>query len=133
MSESNTTGIEQGAGNEVAHFVYRVPKKNHDAMLQLNKQFVSIMRKYGAAHSVFQLNNTEAPMEGITNISKTLSADQDDEVWLELIFYRDRKHRDEVDAKMRNDENMGRLFQQSLDLLVPGSSYIMGDFSRLKI
>jgi uncharacterized protein YbaA (DUF1428 family) len=91
------------------------------------------MRKYGATHLVFQLNSTDMPMEGITNISKTLSAKQDEEVWLELIFYRDRKHRDEVDAKMQNDELMGRLFQQSLDLLAPGSSFIMGEFSRLKI
>jgi uncharacterized protein YbaA (DUF1428 family) len=133
MSKSNMTEIAQGIGSEVTHFVYRVPKKNHDAMMQLNKQFVSIMRKYGASHLVFQLNNTEASMEGITNISKTVSANQDEEVLLELIFYRDRKHRDEVDAKMRNDESMIPLFQQSLDLLAPGSSFIMGEFSQLKV
>jgi Protein of unknown function (DUF1428) len=108
MSESDTMEIEQGRGTEVAHFVYRVPKKNRDAMMQLNKQFVSIMRKYGATHLVFQLNSIDIPMEGITNISKALSAKQDEEVW-------------------------GRLFQQSLDLLAPGSSFIMGEFSRLKI
>ena len=43
-------------------------------------------------------------MEGITNIAKTILANQDDEVWMELIFYRDRKHKDEVGAKMQNDE-----------------------------
>jgi len=37
-------------------------------------------------------------MEDITNISKTVSAIQDEEVLLELIFYRDRKHLDDVDA-----------------------------------
>jgi uncharacterized protein YbaA (DUF1428 family) len=133
MSESNTTEIEQRIGSEIAHFVYRVPKKNHDAMMHINKQFVNIMRKYGTTHLVFQLNSTEAPMEGITNISKSLSANQGDEVWLELIFYKDRKHRDEVDAKMQNDESMAPLFQQSLDLLSPGSSFIMGEFSRIKV
>jgi uncharacterized protein YbaA (DUF1428 family) len=133
MSKLNTTEIEQGIGNEVAHFVYRVPKKNHDAMMQLNKQFADIMRKYGAPHLIFQLNNTEAPMEGITNIAKTLSANQDEEVWMELIFYRDRKHRDEVSAKMQNDESMGPLFQQSMNLITSGTSFIMGEFSRLKI
>jgi uncharacterized protein YbaA (DUF1428 family) len=133
MSKLNTTEIEQGIGNEVAHFVYRVPKKNHDAMMQLNKQFADKMRKYGASHLIFQLNNTEAPMEGITNIAKTLSANQDDEVWMELIFYRDHKHRDEVSAKMQNDESMGPLFQQSMNLITSGTSFIMGEFSRLKI
>jgi uncharacterized protein YbaA (DUF1428 family) len=102
-------------------------------MMQLNKQFADIMRKYGAPHLIFQLNNTEAPMEGITNIAKTVSANQDEEVWMELIFYRDRKHRDEVSAKMQNDENMERLYKQSVDLLSPGSSFVMGEFSRLNV
>jgi uncharacterized protein YbaA (DUF1428 family) len=133
MSNPSITEIEQGIGSEVAHFVYRVPKKNHDAMMQLNKQFADIMRKYGSPHLIFQLNNTEAPMDGITNIAKTVSASQDEEVWMELIFYRDRKHRDEVCAKMQNDENMERLYKQSVDLLSPGSSFVMGEFSRLKV
>jgi uncharacterized protein YbaA (DUF1428 family) len=135
MSKSNTTEIEQGIGSEVSHFIYRVPKKNHEAMIQLNKQFADIMRKYGAPHLIFQLNNSaEAPMEGITNIAKTVSTNQDqEEVWMELIFYRDRKHRDEVGANMQNDENMERLYKQSVDLLSPGTGFIMGDFSRLKI
>jgi len=133
MSKPSITEIEQGIGSEVSHFVYRVPKKNHDAMMQLNKQFADIMRKYGAAHLIFQLNNTEAPMEGITNIAKTVSASQDEEVWMELIFYRDRKHRDEVGTKMQNDENMERLYKQSVDLLSPGSSFVMGEFSRLSV
>ena len=133
MSKSNLTEIEQGIGSEVDHFVYRVPKKNHDAMVQLNKQFAEIMRKYGAPHLNYQLNNTEAPMDGITNITKTVSANQDDEVWMELIFYRDRKHRDEVSANMQNDESMGRLFQQSLDLVTAGTGFIMGEFSRIRV
>jgi uncharacterized protein YbaA (DUF1428 family) len=133
MSKSDTTEIEQGIGSEVAHFLYRVPKKNHDAMVQLNKQFADIMRKYGVVHLIFELNNTEAPMEGITNIAKTVSASQDEEVWMELIFYRDRKHRDEVSAKMRNDESMGPLFQRSIDLVTPGTGFIMGEFSQLKV
>ena len=73
-------------------------------------------------------------MEGITNIAKTVSANQDEEeIWMELIFYRDRKHKDEVGAKMQNDENMERLYKQSVDLLSPGSGFVMGEFSRLEV
>jgi uncharacterized protein YbaA (DUF1428 family) len=129
MSESDLTGIEQRIGSGV----YRVPKKNHGSMVRLNKQFAEIMKKYGAPHLIFQLNNTEAPMEGITNIAKTVLANQDDEIWMELIFYRDRKHKDEVGAKMQNDENTGRLFQQSLDLVTEGTGFIMGQFSRIRV
>ena len=102
--------------------------------MQLGKQFSDILKKYGGPNTLyFQLNNTETPMEGITNIAKTVSANQDEEVWMELIFYRDRKHRDEVSAKMQNDDNMERLYKQSVDLLSPGSSFVMGEFSRLKV
>ncbi len=72
-------------------------------------------------------------MESITNIAKTVSANEEDEVWIELIFYKDRKHRDEVDAKMRKDENMERLFKQSLDLITPGTKFNMGEFSRVDV
>jgi uncharacterized protein YbaA (DUF1428 family) len=133
MSKSNMTEVEQAIGSEVAHFVYRVPKKNHEAMMQINKQFTEVMRKYGATHLIFQLNSTEAPMEGITNISKTVTANRDDDVWMELIFYKDRKHRDDVYAKMRNDVKMEQLFKQSLDLITPGTNFIMGEFRRLGV
>jgi uncharacterized protein YbaA (DUF1428 family) len=133
MSTANVTEIEQGIGSEVTHFVYRVPKKNHDSMMQLNKQFVEVMRKYGATHLILQLNNTEVPMEGITYISKTISANQDDEVWMELIFYKDRTHRDEVDTKILNDVNMEQLFKQSMNLITPETTFVMGEFSRLNV
>ena len=126
--------MEQEIGSVVWHSIARLPKKNHDAMVRLAKQFNDIFKKHGGLRSeVFQLTNTEAPMEGITNIAKTVSANQDEEVWMELIFYRDRKHRDEVGRKMQNDENMERLYKQSVDLLSPGSSFVMGEFSRLEI
>jgi len=94
-----------------------------------------MFRKYGALHyEIFQLDNTKSYEEmGLTNIYHTISATQDEEVWGELIYYRDRKHMDEVIAKMEKDENMGRLYKQSLDLITPGTSFIIGDFNRIKI
>jgi uncharacterized protein YbaA (DUF1428 family) len=134
MSEPNIMEIVQQNIGEVDQFIHRVPKKNHDAMLKLDKQFSDIITKeFGVAHLVFQLSSTEAPMEGISNIAKIISAIQDEEVWLELLFYRDRKHKDEVSVKMRDDERMGPLWQQSLALLSPGTDFIMGEFSRLKM
>ena len=131
MNKFATTEIDEGIGSEADHFVYRVPKKNHNAMMQLNRQFGDITRNYGVAHLVFQLSNTEVPMDDITNIAKTISATQDEEVWMEIIFYRDRKHKDEVAVKMRNDERMGSLWQRSIELVSPGTGFIMGEFSRI--
>jgi hypothetical protein len=59
-------------------------------MVQLGKQFADLLRKYGGPDPVyFNLNNTEERMEGIINIARTISAKQDEDVWLQLSFYRD--------------------------------------------
>jgi len=62
-----------------------------------------------------------AEQMGFTNIAKTIAA-KEDEVWLELQFYRDQKHLDDVGAKMQKDENAGKLGKQLMDLLTPGSN-----------
>ena len=50
---------------------------------------------------------------------------------MEFVYYRDRKHMEEVITKMEKDEDMGRLYKQSLDLITPGTSFILGEFNRL--
>lgn len=130
MSKSDTEEI----GSVVWHSVSRLPKKNHDAMVQISKQFNEIFKKYGGLRSeVFQLTNTTVPMEGLITLADIVSTNQDEEIWVELQYYRDHKHLEEVIAKFGNDENMERLYKQSVDLLSPGSSFIMGEFNRLKI
>ncbi len=131
MNKSAPSEIGKEVGTEVACFVYRVPKENLDKMMNLNREFTDIIGGFGAKHLVFQLNNTVSPMDGITNISKILSANEDDEVLMELIFYKDRNHRNEVDARMKNDERMGPMFQQASVLITPGTAFTMGEFSQL--
>jgi uncharacterized protein YbaA (DUF1428 family) len=136
MSKSKVTEIEEEKeiGNIVQQFICRLPKKNHDAMMQIAKKANDITRKHGALRvEYFQLSSTENMMEDWTNISKTVSANQDEEIWVEQIFYRDSKHRDEYMAKCGNDENMNQLYKQFMDLLTPASSPIMGEFGRLEV
>ena len=132
MSKSNITEMEQELGSIVQQFIYRLPKKNHEAMVQLEKQFIEIFRNHdGMRFEVFQLGSTENMMDW-TNIAKTVSASQDEEIWVEQIFYRDSKHRDEYMAKCGNDENMNQLYKQFMNLITPGSA-IMGEFSRVRV
>ena len=134
MSKSNVTELEEEneLGSIVQQFIYRLPKKNHEAMVQLERQFIEIFRKHGGMRfEVFQLSSTENMMDW-TNIAKTVSASQDEEIWVEQIFYRDSKHREEYMAKCGNDENMNQLYKQFMNLIIPGSA-IVGEFSRLKV
>ena len=136
MSKSKVTEIkeEEEIGSIVQQFIYRLPKKNHDAMVHLEKQFIDVFRKHGGLRfEVFQLSSTENMMKDWTNIAKTVSANQEEEIWMEQIFYRDSKHRDEYMAKCGNDENMNQLYKQFMDLITPGSIPIMGEFSRLEV
>lgn len=127
MSKSNST-----EERVVQHVLYRVPKKNHDAMLWLCKEAEGIIKESGVLrHELFQLNNTDVPGEGFTNIASTVSAKIDEEVWIESIYYRDRRHMEEVIAKMAKDERCERSYKQSLELLPSGVKFITGGFDRL--
>jgi uncharacterized protein YbaA (DUF1428 family) len=119
-------------GSIVQQFLYRLPKKNHEAMIQLEKQFADAFRRNGGlGYEVFQLNGTENMMEW-TNIAKTMSANQDEEIWVEQVHYRDSKQRDEFMAMCGKDEKMTQLYKQCMDLITPGST-IMGEFKRLEV
>jgi uncharacterized protein YbaA (DUF1428 family) len=120
--------------NLVTHFVYRIPKKNHDAMLQLCKESNKLFMHHDVArYDAFQLSNTEVPMEGFTNIADMVSASQEEEIWLESLYYRDRQHMNEVMVKMQKDERMEPIMKQSFSLISSGTNFIMGEFDRLSV
>jgi uncharacterized protein YbaA (DUF1428 family) len=58
----------------------------------------------GLRYEVFQLSSTDSPMKGFINIANLVSADPDEEVWVESLYYKDRQHMNEVVAKMQKDE-----------------------------
>ncbi|HEX5187282.1 MAG TPA: DUF1428 family protein [Nitrososphaeraceae archaeon] len=134
MSKSNILKNEQEIGIHAQIFIYRVPKKNHDAIVQLNKQIKNSLPEHGPIRSeFFYLSNTETLIDFV-NIAETVSAKQDEEeVWLEIQSYRDRNHRDDTMANMEKDKNCESLYQQYLSLITPGSRTIIGEFSRIKV
>jgi len=52
---------------------------------------------------------------------------------MEIHTYKDRKHSDEVQAKIENDENMKSICGQFGDLMTVDSEEIMEDFSCVKV
>ncbi|MFZ0695529.1 MAG: DUF1428 family protein [Nitrososphaeraceae archaeon] len=130
------TELEQEIGSQVQLFVWRIPKKNHDAMVKLQKQFNNILIKHGALRvEIFQLTNTDT-YDGCTNIFNTVSANQGEEIWIELQSHKDLKRMDEITSKIMEDESMqaeGLLIKQFMDLVAPESGMIMGKFTRLRI
>ena len=129
MSKSNST-----EARIVSHIVYRVPKKNHDAMLQICKEAYDMFKQHGILHyDAFKLSNTDVPMEGFMNIASIVSANQDEEVWIASSYYRDRQNMNVVMIKMEMDVRAGQMMKQSMDLLPQGAKFIVGDFERLSV
>jgi Protein of unknown function (DUF1428) len=123
MSEMGESKI----GSHVRLYLYRLPRKNHDAMVHLGNQFADIFRNYGCYARSFKLESTEISKE-FTDVANILPYNQSEEIWIDLEFTEDRKHRDEVDSKIQNDESAGLLMIQFLELIVQGARPIKNDF-----
>ncbi len=123
----------QEIGSHLEAFFYRVPKKNHDAIIKNLKKFVPWFEKAGIRIEYYQFAGSQ-PMEGMSMlpIDKALSANEDEEIWVELQHYRDRKHSEDTFAKMMQDKSLEPLGNEFLGLITKGSSLVMGGFNRLK-
>ncbi|MDQ4065986.1 MAG: DUF1428 family protein [Thermoproteota archaeon] len=133
-------------GNYLQHFIYRVPKKNHEAIVQNLKQFIPWFKKHGARVEYYQLGRSETQsaidsakqsgMDFMDSIDKVLSTtaaeDYDEEVWIEQQYFRDYKHCQDVYAKMMQDKSIEPLGNEFFGLITQGKKMITGGFNRLK-
>jgi uncharacterized protein YbaA (DUF1428 family) len=115
----------QDTGALIKILFIRAPKKNHHALLEIGKQTDIFYRKHGVSKFVYRLNARENMMDFI-NLSKAISANDDEDVWLEILSYRDAKHVEEVMKAMESDKRAN----ESMEIITPGS-IVFGDFSRL--
>ena len=127
MINMNKTEIVQQLGNQIRFYIYRIPKKNHDKMVQNQKEFTNAFRKEGGDYKSFQLESHGVP-EGFTSISTILSAKPEEEVWMDLELYRDANQMDDVTSKLMDDKIALSLMRQYLGLLSPGSNPIRAEF-----
>lgn len=139
----STMEIEE-TRNYLQHFLYRVPKKNHDALVQNLKQFVPWFKKHGARVEYYQLGRSETKaaidsakqsgMDVMDGIDKALSTgvEDDEEVWIEQQYFRDYKHCQDVYAKMMQDKSIEPLGNEFFGLITQEKKMITGGFNRLR-
>lgn len=108
----------------------RVPKKNRYALAKIGKETDNFFRKHGVSKFVYRLNEKEN-ITDFVNISKIISANDDEDVNLEILSYRDVKHVEEVTKAMQDDKRANELYMESMKIITPGS-IVFGDFSQLK-
>ena len=137
----STTTIEE-TGNYLQLFFYRAPKKNHDAIAKNLKQFVPWFQKHGVRIEYYQLGNSETQaaidsakesgMDIMESVDKTLSTDEDEEVWIEQQYFRDYKHCEDIYAKMMQDKSIEPLGNEFFGLVTQGKKLITGGFIQLR-
>ena len=131
--------------NYLQHFIYRVPKKNHDAIVQNLKQFIPWFEKQGARVEYYQLGRSETDaaiesakqsgMDVMDSIDKALftaaTEVEEEEVWIEQQYFRDYEHCKDVYSKMMQDKSLEPLGNEFFGLITQGKKLIIGGFNRL--
>jgi len=130
MSNSDNFTNQKESGGLIKILFIRASKDNHDALAKIGKQTDIFYRKHGVSKYVYKLDAKENMMDFI-NLSKTISANDNEDVWLEILFYRDAKHAEEVMKAMEGDKGANELYKEAMKLITPGS-IVFGDFSGLK-
>jgi uncharacterized protein YbaA (DUF1428 family) len=132
MSSTSTNSLKEKYPNKhIEIFLYRAPKKNHDAVMEVNRKSRDFFVKHGASNfEVFSLENRDNIMEFV-NLSKTISASEEEEVWLEIQSYRDAEHVKEFSKSMAGDTSMEPLYKEFMQLITPGSVVSFGGFNKL--
>jgi uncharacterized protein YbaA (DUF1428 family) len=130
MSNSDNFTNQKESGGLIKILFIRASKDNHDALVKIGKQTDVFYRKHGVSKYVYKLNTRENMMDFV-NLSKAISANDSEDVWLEILSYRDAKHVEEVMKAMEGDKGANELYNEAMKLIPPGS-IVFGDFSRLK-
>ena len=111
MSNSENFANQKDSGGLIKIFFIRAPKKNHDALVKIGKQTDNFFKKHGVLKYGYRLNSRENMMDFV-NVSKTISANDDEDVWLEIQFYKDAKHVEEVMKAMEGDKRANELYKE---------------------
>ncbi|MEO9362575.1 MAG: DUF1428 family protein [Nitrososphaera sp.] len=122
---------QETTGNHVEVFFYRVPKKNRDAIERNLNKFRPWFHKQGVGLEYHRLGGTNV-MEGCEGIAKTLAVAEDEDVWMETQYYRDRKHAEDTFASMMKDKELEPLGHEFFGLITQGKSMVTGGFDRFK-
>jgi uncharacterized protein YbaA (DUF1428 family) len=146
MENKIESSIEiEKTGNYLQHFIYRVPKKNHDAIVRNLKQFIPWFEKQGARVEYYQLGRSEtnaaiesakqSGMDVMDSIDKALFTAaievEEEEVWIEQQYFRDYEHCKDVYSKMMQDKSLEPLGNEFFGLITQGKKLIIGGFNRL--
>lgn len=132
MNNPNVDETSSKSTSQVAIFLYRAPKENHDALVKVNRHSHDFFMKHGVLKfEVYNLNARGDMMEFV-NLAKIISASDNEDVWLEIQSYHDINHVQEFIKAMEGDKGGDEMYNEFMKLITPGSIVTFGDFSKLE-
>ena len=94
-------------------FVVPVPKTNIAAYRKQAELFVHVWREHGALSCV-EVEADDAPAGKVTSFPQSVALQSNETVFVGIITYRDRAHRDEVNAKAMKDPRMAAMKPETM-------------------
>jgi uncharacterized protein YbaA (DUF1428 family) len=89
-------------------FVVPVPKKNKQAYLRVARKAEKVWREHGALDYVECIADDVKPGK-YTSFPQSVKLKVDEVVWFSWIVYKNRKHRDSVNAKAMKDPRLASM------------------------
>ena len=101
-------------------------------MVEVNRLSRDFFTKcHQSGFEVFSLDSRENVMEFVS-FCKTISASEEEEVWLEIQSYRNAEHVKEFTASMQGDKSIEPIYKRFMELITTGSEFSFGGFSKLE-
>ncbi len=94
-------------------FVVPVPAKNVEVYRKQAELFVTVWREHGALSCV-EVEADDAPAGKVTSFPQSVALKPDETVFVGIITYRSRAHRDEVSAKAMKDPRMAGMKPETM-------------------
>ena len=111
-------------------FVYRIPKRNHKSLLELQEKLRAIYKRHGMLSSrIYQLGNSNV-FEGFEGFDKVLGTKSDEEIWIEVDSYENASEFARIVADIGRDAAAGPLWGE-LAKLTSDHPVVMGEFELL--
>ncbi len=111
-------------------YFYRVPKKNIEDFLQIQKKSAEIYKKNGAIDDwTFGPENLK-PKYGCISFQKEISLDADEELFFSLSLFKSREDHDKIMSLVDSDPSIEKLYNEVCHLL-DLSKVVRGEFNRL--
>jgi len=128
MKRGSTVNTQESR-TYIEFVIYRVPKNNHDSIVQIVKRSVEFFRKHDISYNSFNLIGSSR-IHRFTNITKAIPVNSDQkEIWINMVPYKDRNHREELAERISDDKECQDIYETFMKLITPGIGLINGEFT----